>query len=81
LTIVEETEQQPRRVPVVIGGARGGPPRSTVLRRDDWRLQPAIQGLGLLAFVIYATWAAFRNGNYYATTCRPSTRRASPPAA
>jgi len=65
LTIAEPT-QAPRPTPVVIGGTRGGPPLSTVLRRDNWRLQPSIQAIGLTLFGIYAVWAAFRNGNFYA---------------
>ena len=42
-------------------------------------------GSACSAFIVYATWAAFRNGNYYAgtvrtaaTTSRRSTRRVSP---
>jgi hypothetical protein len=44
---------------------RGGPPLSTVLRRDRWWVQPALTVFGLTAFVVYSTWAAFRNGHYY----------------
>jgi hypothetical protein len=33
-------------------------------RRDNWWLQPLLVFLGLSAFVIYATWAAFQ-GDYY----------------
>jgi hypothetical protein len=36
------------------------------LRRDLWWLQPAITLVVLGGFVIYSTWAAFQNGNYYA---------------
>jgi len=36
------------------------------LRRDRWWLQPLITVVVLLAFVIYATWAAFQNANYFA---------------
>jgi hypothetical protein len=35
-------------------------------RRDHWWLQPLITVLVLLGFVVYGTWAAFRNGNYFA---------------
>ncbi len=35
------------------------------LRKDRWWLYPGITGVVLLAFVVYATWAAFQNGNYY----------------
>ncbi len=65
VTIAEPTEA-PRPTPVVIGGKRGGPPLKRVLRRDNWRLQPVVQAGGLILFTIYATWAAFRNGNFYA---------------
>jgi hypothetical protein len=66
LTLVEETPTVPQPTPVEIGGVRGGPPRSVVLRRDDWRLQPIAVAVGLLGFVAYSTWAAFRNDFYYA---------------
>src|SRR5205823_6322891 len=33
-------------------------------RRDNWWVQPALVFLGLSAFVVYATWAAFQ-GDYY----------------
>jgi len=36
-----------------------------VLRKDRWWVQPLVTGLGLFAFVVYATWAAFRNGHYF----------------
>jgi hypothetical protein len=65
VTITAPTEA-PKPTPVVIGGKRGGPPRSTVLRRDNWRLQPAIQATGLILFTVYAIWTAFRDGNFYA---------------
>ncbi len=64
MSVVQDNPAVP--IPVHIGGVRGGPPRSQVLRRDLWWLQPLVVGLGLLAFVVYGTWAAFRNGNYYA---------------
>ena len=66
MTVVEEARGAPEPTPVRIGGVRAGPARSVVLRRDRWRLQPAATALGLLAFVGYSTWAAFRNGDYYA---------------
>ena len=68
MSVVEDSPPAPAAlapIPVTIGAPRGGPPRSTVLRRDNWRLAPTVQALGLLAFVAYATWAAFRNANYY----------------
>lgn len=66
VTIVEEAPEAPRPVRVDIGGVRGGPPLATVLRKDRWWVQPLIIVLGLLAFIGYATWAAFRDGNFYA---------------
>ena len=66
MTAVGQTTRAPEPVPVRIGGVRAGPARTVVLRRDRWRLQPAATAAGLLAFVAYSTWAAFRNGNYYA---------------
>ncbi|HXZ82754.1 MAG TPA: hypothetical protein VED84_03265 [Acidimicrobiales bacterium] len=66
MTVVEETNPPAEPTPVRIGGVRAGPPRSVVLRRDHWRWQPGATVLGLLAFVAYATWAAFRNGDYFA---------------
>jgi hypothetical protein len=66
VTVVEQrTDSQP--VPVKIGGVRGGPSLSKVLRTDNWRFQPTVVGLGLIGFVVYATWAALRpNGFFYA---------------
>lgn len=65
LSVLEEIPPTPKPIPVRIGPPRGGPSRAVVLRRDNWRLAPTVQAAGLLAFVVYATWAAFRNGNYY----------------
>jgi hypothetical protein len=36
------------------------------LRTDRWWAQPATSFGVLLLFVVYSTWAAFQNGNYYA---------------
>jgi hypothetical protein len=36
------------------------------LRRDRWWVEPAVTATVLLLFVVYATWAAFQNANYYA---------------
>ncbi|MHB1555756.1 MAG: hypothetical protein ACYCZP_17800 [Acidimicrobiales bacterium] len=66
VTVVEQTQGAPRPTPVRIGGARGGPPLSTVLRKDNWRLQPTLTALGLLGFIGYSVWAALRNGDFYA---------------
>ena len=50
--------------PVVLGGLRGGPDVST-LRKDRWWLAPVITVTILTSFVVYATWAAFVNKNYF----------------
>ncbi len=55
----------PQPIPVQIGAPRAGPSRAVVLRKDGWWVQPLAIGLGLLGFVVYATWAAFRNGHYF----------------
>ncbi|MFH1263453.1 MAG: succinate dehydrogenase [Pseudomonadota bacterium] len=34
------------------------------LRRDLWWLEPAAVFAGLVAFIIYSTWAVFQNANY-----------------
>ncbi|MHB8244406.1 MAG: hypothetical protein ACYDGN_03480 [Acidimicrobiales bacterium] len=65
MSVVQRTTG-PAPIPVEIGGVRAGPPRSQVLRKDRWWLQPLVTALGLLAFVVYATWAAFRGDHYYA---------------
>ena len=49
---------------VRLGGVRGGPDVAT-LRNDRWWLQPVVTVSILTAFVIYSTWAAFQNKNYY----------------
>ena len=51
--------------PVVIGGTRGGPDKPT-LRKDRWWIEPAVTATILTAFVIYSTFAAFMNRDYYA---------------
>ena len=35
------------------------------MRRDAWWIQPLLVFLGLSAFVLYSTWAAFQGENYY----------------
>ena len=35
------------------------------LRTDRWWLPPAATALGLLAFVVYSSWRAFANADYY----------------
>ncbi len=49
--------------PVAIG-ARGGPDKPT-LRTDGWWIEPVVTVTILTAFVVYATWAAFVNKDYY----------------
>src|SRR5262245_40392733 len=34
-------------------------------RRDAWWVQPLAVFLGLSAFIVYATWAAFQGTHYY----------------
>jgi hypothetical protein len=40
--------------------------KARTLRTDRWWLQPTITAIVLLAFIVYATWAAFQNANYFA---------------
>lgn len=46
-----------------VGGHRQG--FAATLREDNWWIGPVLTLLGLLAFVIYATWAAFAGNHYY----------------
>ncbi len=55
----------PEAIPVRIGAPRAGPSRAVILRKVNWWVQPLAVGLGLAAFVVYATWAAFRNSHYF----------------
>ncbi len=66
MSLAQHLEGPARPATVRVGGPRGGPPLSTVLRRDNWRLQPVLVALGLLGFVAYVVWAANRNGAFYA---------------
>ena len=45
---------------------RRAPITARTLRTDRWWAQPAATFSVLFAFVVYSTWAAFQNGNYYA---------------
>ncbi|RMH15671.1 MAG: succinate dehydrogenase [Acidobacteria bacterium] len=36
------------------------------MRRDAWWLQPLLTFLGLSAFIVYSTWAAFQGDHYHA---------------
>ncbi|MFR9674360.1 hypothetical protein [Streptomyces sp. TR06-5] len=48
----------------------GAPGRAAIPRRhlrvDRWWLPPAATAAGLLAFIVYSTWRAFANADYYA---------------
>ncbi len=35
------------------------------MRADVWWLQPLLVFLGLSAFVVYSTWAAFQGAHYF----------------
>ncbi|MDI3389068.1 hypothetical protein QIS99_23140 [Streptomyces sp. B-S-A8] len=51
------------------GGVRGASRAAITaphLRTDRWWLSPALTAAGLLAFVVYSTWRAFANADYYA---------------
>ncbi|MEU8568253.1 hypothetical protein AB0C51_07770 [Streptomyces pathocidini] len=67
------TGTQPRTDTDEPDGARGGVLSATRaaisarhLRTDRWWLAPAATAAGLLAFVVYSTWRAFANADYYA---------------
>jgi hypothetical protein len=34
-------------------------------RKDIWWVKPLLTFIGLSAFVVYVTWAAFQGKNYY----------------
>jgi len=53
------TTDQTRAVAVAIGGPK-------TLRRDRWWVEPLITVVVLGAFVLYGTWVAFANRDYYA---------------
>jgi hypothetical protein len=56
--------------PTVEAPSRPEPNRAAIsertLRQDRWWLQPVISGAVLFAFIVYSTWAALQNSNYYA---------------
>ena len=58
------TVESATTTPVAIGGPRGGPDKPT-LRQDSWWVEPVVTVTVLTAFVVYSTWAAFINKNYY----------------
>ena len=51
--------------PAPTADARAEIPERT-LRNDRWWLQPALSASVLLGFVVYSTWAAFQNADYFA---------------
>ncbi|WP_137993545.1 hypothetical protein [Streptomyces vilmorinianum] len=56
--------------PPSLGAGVHGPTRAAIaprhLRTDRWWLAPAATAAGLLAFVVYSTWRALANSDYYA---------------
>lgn len=64
MTTVEEATGTPAATPVTIGGTRGGPDERT-MRADRWWVQPLVTFTVLTGFVVYSTWAAFVNRDYY----------------
>ncbi len=58
------TVEDATATPVAIGSVRGGPEQPT-LRRDNWWVEPTVTVVALLVAVVYLTWAAFINNNYY----------------
>jgi hypothetical protein len=61
---VTTTVEEAPGTPVVIGAPRGGPDKPT-LRKDNWWIEPLVTVTVLTAFVVYSTWAAFINKDYY----------------
>ncbi|WP_369216827.1 hypothetical protein [Streptomyces flavofungini] len=62
------TEPQPKSGTAPGGGVRDGTRAAIAaahLRTDRWWLAPAATAAGLLAFVVYSTWRAFANADYY----------------
>lgn len=49
--------------PLAVGGHPTG--LAATLRKDRWWVEPLLTGLGFLAFVIYANWAAYQGEHYY----------------
>ncbi|MFF1440509.1 hypothetical protein [Streptomyces sp. NPDC058295] len=62
------TEPSPtdHRPPSGVRGAGRAAIAAPHLRTDRWWLAPAATAAGLLAFVVYSTWRAFANADYYA---------------
>ena len=49
-------------IPLATTSSRGF---ARTARTDSWWITPLLVVLGLLTFVVYATWAAFQNAHYY----------------
>ncbi|MGW2979525.1 hypothetical protein [Streptomyces humidus] len=63
------TEPPPSTRPRPSSGVRGAGRAAIAaphLRTDRWWLAPAATAAGLLAFIVYSTWRAFANADYYA---------------
>ncbi|GHD90540.1 hypothetical protein [Streptomyces naganishii] len=62
--------EPPGTQPRPSGGGVHSPARAAIaaphLRTDRWWLAPAATAAGLFAFVVYSTWRAFANADYYA---------------
>ena len=52
-------------VPTPVALPRRGGPNAMTQRQDRWWIQPLVTFSILFAFVVYVTWAAFQNRNYY----------------
>lgn len=50
--------------PIALGSHPSG--FAATVRTDRWWVGPALTAIGLVAFVLYATWAAFQGAYYYA---------------
>ncbi len=59
---------------VQIGGHSTG--FGTTLRQERWWVGPLLTVAGILAFLVYSTWAAFEGAHYYASPyCRQCMSR------
>jgi len=66
VSTVEQVRPTPvTPTPVTLGGTRGGPDSARSLRTDRWWVSPAITVGVLTSFVVYSTWAAFQNRDYF----------------
>ena len=58
--------EPPDTQPHPLGGGARAAIAAPHLRTDRWWLAPAATAAGLLAFVVYSTWRAFADADYYA---------------